>query len=178
LTTTTQENNGKSLEAQPVICSIRFEQQRHERTLLQMNLTSLLSKNQHAILPPTECILRTETIICPGCGIFQVADVTWTIGDPWLTLIHQCRNCDHVILESEWANGNGTLRPVPGTTSLATVESYSDFERWERGRCAECDGHGQIMFCSSEYPCRACGGTGKTGAGTLNLFEAQEGGTK
>jgi transcription elongation factor Elf1 len=46
----------------------------------------------------------TEKIKCPNCNTVQEATVERTI--PFYTYVHECVNCQYVILESEWNNGN------------------------------------------------------------------------
>lgn len=43
---------------------------------------------------------HTETIWCPECEHKQEAEVLHTF--PWNTYIHECTNCDYLIMESEW----------------------------------------------------------------------------
>lgn len=41
-----------------------------------------------------------EAILCPECSNLEHAKVEHT--DPFYTKIHQCKNCDYIIMESEW----------------------------------------------------------------------------
>ena len=41
-----------------------------------------------------------ETILCPECGSIENATVEHT--EPWYTYIHNCKNCDFIIMESDW----------------------------------------------------------------------------
>ena len=41
-----------------------------------------------------------ERIICPNCGSVQEATVEHYV--PFWSYVHECENCDYVILESEW----------------------------------------------------------------------------
>ena len=41
-----------------------------------------------------------EIIICPNCGQEQEAHVRHT--NLWNVYIHECDNCEYVIMESEW----------------------------------------------------------------------------
>ena len=43
---------------------------------------------------------HTVIIECPECFIQQQATVEHTF--PWATYIHECKNCKHLIMESEW----------------------------------------------------------------------------
>lgn len=43
---------------------------------------------------------RREKILCPECGLVQVAGVEETTVYP--IYLHQCDGCDHWISESEW----------------------------------------------------------------------------
>lgn len=58
-----------------------------------------------------EHVVRTR-IRCPECGRVQrafilktVIDETW-IRANWDTYFHECRKCQHIILESEWDEVN------------------------------------------------------------------------
>lgn len=41
-----------------------------------------------------------ETILCPECGSKELATVRHK--RPWWVYLHECQNCDYVIMESEW----------------------------------------------------------------------------
>jgi ribosomal protein S27E len=41
-----------------------------------------------------------EKIKCPECGLIQIATVLHTL--PWFSYYHDCINCKHTIMESEW----------------------------------------------------------------------------
>lgn len=41
-----------------------------------------------------------ETIKCPECSLVQEAKVEYTF--PWNTFVHDCIQCNYVIMESEW----------------------------------------------------------------------------
>jgi hypothetical protein len=41
-----------------------------------------------------------EVIECPECNTEQIATVEHTI--PWYSYVHECRECEHIIMESEW----------------------------------------------------------------------------
>lgn len=41
-----------------------------------------------------------EAILCPECGSEEKATVEHT--RPFWTYIHDCKNCDYTIMESEW----------------------------------------------------------------------------
>lgn len=49
-----------------------------------------------------EIVLATETIRCPECGHVQSAQVTWRVGAPFETYLHECVSCGHWIHEQEW----------------------------------------------------------------------------
>ncbi len=48
-----------------------------------------------------------ETIQCPECNTIQAAKVeeAW----PWSIYIHECANCNYIIMESEWNQVNETI---------------------------------------------------------------------
>lgn len=41
-----------------------------------------------------------ETILCPECGSKEKAFVSYT--NIFNVYIHECKNCDYTIMESEW----------------------------------------------------------------------------
>ncbi len=43
---------------------------------------------------------HAECISCPNCGSHEKAAVLETV--PWHSLVHECTNCQYVIMESEW----------------------------------------------------------------------------
>ena len=45
-------------------------------------------------------VIKTEWIVCPECSIKQEANVRYDF--PWLVRIHECEQCEYVIMESEW----------------------------------------------------------------------------
>lgn len=45
---------------------------------------------------------RPVTIICQSCGEHCAAEVKHFVGDPWMTLIHECEHCAYINMESEW----------------------------------------------------------------------------
>ena len=47
-----------------------------------------------------ETLKHTETILCPECGSLENATVEQSI--PWWIYIHECKNCDFIIMESDW----------------------------------------------------------------------------
>jgi hypothetical protein len=49
---------------------------------------------------------HTEKIICPQCGLGQMATVLHTV--PHWTFIHTCIKCKELIMESDWK----LLQPV------------------------------------------------------------------
>lgn len=52
-------------------------------------------------VPPV--ISETEyTIICPRCGVVQVATAVLYEGSTWYAYVHECIGCKYVIMESEW----------------------------------------------------------------------------
>lgn len=54
--------------------------------------------------PIDDCIAsgdyHVERIRCPECNYVQQAEVEHT--KPWWCYIHTCRNCNYIIMESEW----------------------------------------------------------------------------
>lgn len=58
-----------------------------------------------------------EKIICPNCGTKQWANVEHTL--PWYwNFTHKCKNCDYVIMESEWQINNKTWVETQTTLML------------------------------------------------------------
>ena len=47
-----------------------------------------------------ETLKHTETILCPECGSLENATVEQSI--PWWIYIHECKNCDFIIMESDF----------------------------------------------------------------------------
>lgn len=47
-----------------------------------------------------------ETIKCPECNEIQDAEVVHS--RPWWGYFHECINCQHIILESEWERVNNS----------------------------------------------------------------------
>ena len=45
-----------------------------------------------------------ENIICPNCQDVQIATVLESI--PFPIYIHECTNCEYIIMESEWEECN------------------------------------------------------------------------
>lgn len=43
---------------------------------------------------------RIEKIVCPECGKIQFAEVETT--PFWDIYVHECKDCDFIITESEW----------------------------------------------------------------------------
>lgn len=41
-----------------------------------------------------------EEVVCPMCYSVETAEVKHT--RPFWTYIHECKNCNHTITESEW----------------------------------------------------------------------------
>lgn len=41
-----------------------------------------------------------EKIKCPECSSIQKAIVQHTF--PWMSYVHECKNCNYIIMESEW----------------------------------------------------------------------------
>ena len=45
---------------------------------------------------------RTETIECPECDTIQEAKIDHFEGHPFETVLHECIQCNHIIMEAEW----------------------------------------------------------------------------
>lgn len=48
-----------------------------------------------------------EVIQCDNCDTIQVAMVKHYEDHEWPLYVHECENCGHIILESEWNNIEG-----------------------------------------------------------------------
>jgi hypothetical protein len=49
-----------------------------------------------------ETVIATEKIKCPECEFVQLANITQNGPQPFATYLHECENCKHIIMESEW----------------------------------------------------------------------------
>lgn len=45
---------------------------------------------------------RKETIQCPECDTIQEATINHYEGHPFETILHDCIQCEHIIMEAEW----------------------------------------------------------------------------
>jgi hypothetical protein len=81
--------------------------------------------NQTRTANPAPGKTWSELIRCPECKTDQWATVEQDDGVPFARYIHDCRNCGHVILESEWnrvSNAGGELEQAKAR--IAELESH------------------------------------------------------
>ena len=121
---------------------------------------------------PIYCILRTNFIRCPQCGFHQSAPVKVAYSDPFLTYIHECIECEYLIMESEWEIVTHPAFHIQRRTCLddlyeAEQDPLNDFEY--RNLCQTCEGSGQVAYCPPEVLCASCLGTGRVGVLNLSL---------
>jgi predicted Zn-ribbon and HTH transcriptional regulator len=51
------------------------------------------------VIPPVKWL---ELVECPKCKSEEEATVTFPLGHPWPSYVHECKACGYYITESEW----------------------------------------------------------------------------
>lgn len=63
-------------------------------------------------------IVRTECIVCPNCETAQDANVEMTPYHVFPAYVHNCENCEYIIMESEWETVDDRKYSTPETEHL------------------------------------------------------------